>query len=97
MVGALLLGLLAAPVGAARRLTSRLYRGPALAVGLAVGEMRAGLALSYAVPALPPSFAVVSTAIAVYAMAVVIRRPPRRVGQARRSRMMRHEYLKAHN
>lgn len=77
-VGALLLlGLLAAPAGAAQRLTSRPYRGLALAVGLAVGEMWAGLALSYAVPSLPPSFAIVSTAVAVYAMAVVTRRPPR--------------------
>lgn len=67
-VGSLLiLGLLAAPAGAAQRLTARPYRALALSGGLAVGEMWAGLAVSYAVPSLPPSFAILATATAVYA------------------------------
>ncbi|MFJ1735683.1 metal ABC transporter permease [Streptomyces sp. NPDC088254] len=97
-VGALLLlGLLAAPAGAAQRLTSRPYGGLALAVGLAVGEMWAGLALSHAAPALPPSFAIVSTAVAVYALAVVIRRPPRHRASPSLTSRMRQEHTKAHN
>ncbi|MGA4545857.1 metal ABC transporter permease [Uniformispora flossi] len=63
----LLLGLLAAPAGAALRLTDRPYRGLALAAGLAVAEMWAGLLLSAAAPRLPPSFAIMAAATAVYA------------------------------
>ncbi|MFJ7909124.1 metal ABC transporter permease [Kitasatospora sp. NPDC096204] len=77
-VGALLLlGLLAAPAGAAQRLTDRPYRALALSCALAVTEMWAGLALSYAVPGLPPSFAILAAATAVYAATFVVR-PPRR-------------------
>jgi zinc/manganese transport system permease protein len=66
-VGALLLlGLLAAPAGAAQRLTPRPYAGMAISVGVAVGDMWAGLALSYAVPALPPSFSILAVATASY-------------------------------
>ncbi|MFI8460963.1 metal ABC transporter permease [Kitasatospora sp. NPDC085464] len=73
-VGALLLlGLLAAPAGAAQRLTSGPYGALALSCGLAVAEMWAGLALSYAVPGVPPSFAVLATATAVYATAFAVR------------------------
>ncbi|WP_055489175.1 metal ABC transporter permease [Streptomyces sp. TP-A0356] len=63
----LLLGLLAAPAGAAHRLTDRPYRALPLSAGLAVAELWTGLVLSYAVPALPPSFAIMATATAVYA------------------------------
>ncbi|MGP3975854.1 metal ABC transporter permease [Streptomyces sp. 8N114] len=74
-VGALLLlGLLAAPAGAAMRLTDRPYRGLGLSAALAVGEMWAGLGLSYAVPTLPPSFAIMTAAAVVYAIALVGRR-----------------------
>ena len=62
----LLLGLLAAPAGAAVRLTDRPFRGLALAAGLAVGEMWAGLAASALFPSLPPSFALMAAATAVY-------------------------------
>ena len=49
-VGALLLlGLIAAPAGAAHLLTTRPYRGLALSAAIAVTAMWAGLALSYAV------------------------------------------------
>lgn len=76
-VGALLLlGLLAAPAGAAQRLTSKPYVGLALSCGLAVAEMWAGLALSYAVPGVPPSFAILAAATSVYAAAFAVR--PRR-------------------
>ncbi|MFD4511365.1 metal ABC transporter permease [Streptomyces sp. NPDC058457] len=71
----LLLGLLAAPAGAAIRLTDRPYRALALSAGLAVLEMWAGLCASYAVPKMPPSFAVMAVATAVYAATFLIRRP----------------------
>jgi len=66
-VGALLaLGLLAAPAGAAHRLT----RGPAagLAVAGAIGliAMWGGLTLAYVIPSLPPSSAVIGVAAGVY-------------------------------
>jgi zinc/manganese transport system permease protein len=67
-VGSLLiLGLLAAPAGAAQRLTHRPYRALVLSAALAVAEMWAGLALSYAVPKVPPSFGILAAATAVYA------------------------------
>jgi zinc/manganese transport system permease protein len=71
-VGALLLlGLLAAPAGAASRLTTRPYRALGLSVLLAVADMWAGLGMSYAVPMLPPSFAIVAVAAGVYAVVLV--------------------------
>ncbi len=80
-VGALLLiGLLAAPAGAAHRLTARPYLGLALSAGLAVGAMWAGLALSYAISWLPPSSAIIGLAALSYLAAaglLVIRRYPR--------------------
>jgi len=71
----LLLGLLAAPAGAAIRVTDRPYRALALSAGLAVLEMWAGLFASYAVPKMPPSFAIMAAATAVYAATFLIRRP----------------------
>jgi zinc/manganese transport system permease protein len=66
-VGALLvLGLLAAPAGTAQRLTHRPFRALALSAGLAVAEMWAGLALSYALPHTPPSFAILGVATVIY-------------------------------
>jgi zinc/manganese transport system permease protein len=71
-VGALLLlGLIAAPGGAARALTARPYRGLALSGAVAVGAMWGGLALSYAISALPASTAVVGLAAGAYAAAGV--------------------------
>lgn len=67
-VGALLLlGLIAAPAGAAHRLTTRPYRALVLSVALAVLAMWVGLALSYIVPVLPPSFAIIGVAAVSYA------------------------------
>ena len=82
-VGSLLiLGLLAAPAGAAQRITARPYPALALAATLAVAEMWTGLALSYAIPRMPPSFAILATATLVYAATYL----PRPVGFPRAAR-----------
>jgi zinc/manganese transport system permease protein len=73
----LLLGLLAAPAGAAIRLTDRPFTGLALAAGLAVGEMWVGLAATTLIPRCPPSFAIMAAATLVYA-ATYLRRPTTR-------------------
>jgi zinc/manganese transport system permease protein len=79
-VGALLLlGLLAAPAGTALLLTDRPYRGLAVSASLAVAELWSGLALSYAVPSIPPSFAIIAVTTAVYLAATLytrLRRSP---------------------
>lgn len=77
-VGALLLvGLIAAPAAAARRLTDRPWAALALSGGLAVLAMWSGLTLAYAVPLLPPSFTVVAVVSAEYAVAALFgRRDP---------------------
>jgi zinc/manganese transport system permease protein len=72
-VGALLLlGLLAAPAGAAQRLTANPYLALALSAVLAVTAMWFGLALSYAIPHLPPSTAVIAMATAIYLLAFAL-------------------------
>jgi zinc/manganese transport system permease protein len=72
-VGALLLlGLLAAPAAAAHQLTTRPYRGLALATTLAIGAMWVGLAASYVFPSVPSSFTIIATAVASYAGAAAI-------------------------
>jgi zinc/manganese transport system permease protein len=69
-VGALLLlGLIAAPGGAARALTARPYRGLTVSGAIAVGSMWGGLALSYEISALPASTAVIGLAAGAYACA----------------------------
>jgi zinc/manganese transport system permease protein len=69
-IGALLLlGLLAAPAGAAQRLTANPYLGLGLAGGLAVLCTWIGLTLSYLIPKLPPSTAIVAVASAAYLLA----------------------------
>jgi zinc/manganese transport system permease protein len=71
-VGALLLlGLLAAPAGAAQRLTPNPYLALALSAVLAVAAVWLGLALSYAVPSVPPSSAIVAVASAIYLIALL--------------------------
>jgi zinc/manganese transport system permease protein len=73
VVGALLLlGLVAAPAGAAQRLTTRPYRAMWLSALLALAAMWGGLSFSYAVPSLPPSFAIVATAAGLYALAAAV-------------------------
>ncbi|MEI6666239.1 MAG: metal ABC transporter permease [Chloroflexota bacterium] len=73
-VGALLvLGLLAAPGGMAHRLTLNPYSGMAMSAALALAAMWVGLALSFAVPALPPSFSIMAVAGGAYALTLVRR------------------------
>ncbi len=66
-VGALLLlGLLAAPAGAAQRLTARPFRALWLSAVIAVGSMWAGLSLAYVISAVPPSFGILGVATVIY-------------------------------
>jgi zinc/manganese transport system permease protein len=70
-VGALLLlGLLAAPAGAAHRLTASPYRGLVLSAVFAVGSVWLGLTLSYVVPTLPPSSMIIASAVGCFALAL---------------------------
>ena len=71
-VGALLmLGLLAAPAGAAHRLTANPYAGMALSAVLALASVWIGITLSYEIGALPPSSAIVLVAGGFYALALM--------------------------
>jgi zinc/manganese transport system permease protein len=82
-VGALLLlGLLAAPAGAAHRLTASPYVGMALSAGFALASVWIGIALSYRIAALPPSSAIVLVAGGFYLFAFAAR-PLRRSGVLR--------------
>ncbi|MHB8657183.1 MAG: metal ABC transporter permease [Solirubrobacteraceae bacterium] len=86
-VGALLvLGLVAAPAGAAHALSASAYRGLALSAGLAVAAVWGGLALAYALPALPPSSAIIGLAASGYSAAVLRARLSRHHARARGSR-----------
>jgi zinc/manganese transport system permease protein len=72
-VGALLLlGLLAAPAGAARLVTADPWKGLAVSAGIAVGSMWAGLTLSYQIARLPPSTAVILVAGGAYLIAAAL-------------------------
>jgi zinc/manganese transport system permease protein len=83
-VGALLLlGLLAAPAGAAHRLSANPYLALTLSAVLAVAAMWLGLVISYAVPALPPSTAVIALATAIYLLAFVLTLPAREASRPR--------------
>jgi zinc/manganese transport system permease protein len=78
-VGALLLlGLLAAPGGAARLLTDRPWRGLALSAAIAVASMWVGLGLSYRIASLPTGTAVIGVATAAFAGAALLTRLQRR-------------------
>ncbi|MDQ1485545.1 MAG: zinc/manganese transport system permease protein [Actinomycetota bacterium] len=78
-VGALLLlGLIAAPAGAAHRLTTRPYLGLALSAAIAVGATWVGLLFSYLVPATPPSFSILSAATLAYVASYAMGRRPTR-------------------
>jgi zinc/manganese transport system permease protein len=73
-VGALLLlGLLAAPAGAASKLTANPWVGLALSAAIAVGSMWGGLALSYQIASLPPSTAILLIAAGTYLLASAVR------------------------
>jgi ABC-type Mn2+/Zn2+ transport system permease subunit len=66
-VGALLLlGLLAAPAGAALRLTAQPFRAMWLSAAIALASMWIGLTIAYLAPTVPPSFGIIGTATAIY-------------------------------
>ena len=70
-VGALLiLGLLATPAAIAQRLTTRPAAGIALTAAIAIAGLWAGLVLSYAVPRVPPSFAIIGVLFGGYVLTV---------------------------
>ncbi len=72
-VGALLLlGLLAAPAGAAQRLTANPYIALALSGAFAVLAAWLGLVLSYLIPSLPPSTAIIGVAAAIYLLSFLL-------------------------
>lgn len=71
VTGALLiLGLMATPAAIARNLTTRPYAGMALSAGIAVAATWAGIALSYAAPTLPPSFAMMAVLFGAYLLSL---------------------------
>ncbi len=76
-VGALLLmGLLAAPAGAAQLLSTRPYRALVLSAGIAVAATWAGLISSYLIRDLPPSTAIIAFASGCYLLAFLWTRAP---------------------
>src|SRR5436305_4129803 len=71
-VGALLLlGLIAAPAGAAHRLTPNPYRALALAALFALASIWIGILAAYTIGSLPPSTAIIFTALLIYIAASV--------------------------
>jgi zinc/manganese transport system permease protein len=72
-VGALLLlGLIAAPAGAAHKLTARPYLALGLSCTIALGSVWAGLAAAYLIPTLPPSTAILSVASGMYLLSFAV-------------------------
>lgn len=83
VVGAiLLLGLLAAPAGAACRLTSRPWRAAGLSALIALAAVWIGVAVSLVVAQIPISFGIIATVALTYAVAVLTsrQRGARRLG-----------------
>ena len=69
-IGALLLlGLIAAPAGAAARLTANPYRALGLSAVIGVLSTWSGLILSYQISNLPPSSAIIAVATGIYLLA----------------------------
>jgi zinc/manganese transport system permease protein len=64
--------LLAAPAGAAQRLSPRPFGALWLSAGIAVVSVWVGLSLAYAFPRIPPSFGILSVATASYLLAFVV-------------------------
>jgi zinc/manganese transport system permease protein len=74
-VGALpLLGMLATPGAAAQQLTARPWTALWLSAAITLGCVWVGLTVSYALPSVPPSFAIVGLAFLVYLFARSTRR-----------------------
>jgi zinc/manganese transport system permease protein len=79
-IGALLLlGLLAAPAGAAQRLTPNPYHALGLSAAIAVISTWLGLILSYQIPRLPPSSATIAIATGIYLLAFLATTDVRRL------------------
>lgn len=79
VVGAvLLLGLLAAPAGAAARMTSRPWRAAGLSVAIALVAVWVGVGISLVLARVPVSFGIVAFAALVYLVAAAGRRLPHR-------------------
>jgi zinc/manganese transport system permease protein len=73
IIGALVaLGLLAAPAAAAARLTTHPWRGFWLSAILATAAIWIGVTIAYALPAVPATFTIMSTAAMIYLIAAVI-------------------------
>ncbi len=69
-VGALLLlGLLAAPAGAAQRLVSRPFAAMWVSAGIAVASVWIGLTIAYLNPRIPPSFGILAVSTGSYLLA----------------------------
>jgi zinc/manganese transport system permease protein len=76
-VGALLLlGLVAAPAGAAIRLTADPRLGLLLSVLAGVASVWGGITLAYVFPSLPPSSAIVGVAVALYLGSIAVTSGP---------------------
>jgi zinc/manganese transport system permease protein len=72
-IGALLiLGLLATPGAIAQRVTTTPASGMALTAAIAIGGVWAGLVLGYAVPRVPPSFAIVGVLFGAFVVTEVV-------------------------
>ena len=72
-VGALLvLGLLAAPAGAASRISDRPYRALGLSALFGVAAMWIGLVISYLASSIPPSFSIMAVAGLLYLAAALL-------------------------
>jgi len=81
-VGALLLvGLIAAPAGAAHRLTGRPWIGLALSAAIAVASVWIGLLVSYVYGSIPASFSIMAVATVAFAATFVPRRRVVRVSR----------------
>jgi zinc/manganese transport system permease protein len=74
VVGALLiLGLLAAPAGAASQLTARPLAAMGLSAGIAMASVWIGLTIAYHASWMPPSFAILAVATLTYLLAGLAR------------------------
>jgi zinc/manganese transport system permease protein len=93
-VGALLLlGLIAAPAGAAIKLAAQPYRALALSSLFAVASIWLGVVAAYVISSLPPSTAILGVAALIYAGSFVISFARRQSRRAPRSAIPRHMSL----
>jgi zinc/manganese transport system permease protein len=85
-VGALLLlGLIAAPAGAAHKLTARPYLALGLSCTFALASTWAGIVSAYTFASLPPSTAIIGVALLIYLVGFLVAaaRPSARQGKSR--------------